>query len=161
MSSNLLRRGSGLGALAVVLLVGGCGTGSSLDGQPGVTAPPSASSTTTPSTLPEELTAQEQLRVNPPPPERLTATRRGATVVLAWTPPPEVTVPHGYSDRVVEYHVYRSADGGAEVLVGTSSSLTFTDTAPPAGTLRYAVSSVREHGVEGGRTDAVTAPAAS
>ena len=69
-------------------------------------------------------------------------------------------MPHTYSDTVVEYRIYRTVDGGAEVLVGTSATLAFTDAEPGAGTPRYAVSSVREHGVEGPRSDAV-APAAS
>ncbi|SDP01389.1 hypothetical protein SAMN04489867_1179 [Pedococcus dokdonensis] len=168
MSTNLVRR---LGAVTTILLtgvLGACGTSGSEAGSPAVTAPPSTTRSTSPTassdkptTVPEELTAEEQLRVNPPPPQRLTAVREGTSVTLTWSPPPAVAGPHSYSDRVVEYRVFRTVDGGGEALVGTSSSLTFTDVAPGPGTLRYAVSSVREHGVEGARTDAVTAPAAS
>ena len=99
--------------------------------------------------------------MNPPPPQRVSAAREGSAVTLTWSPPPAVAVPHTYSDAVVEYRVYRSVDGGAEVLVGTSETLRFTDARPGAGTPRYAVSSVREHGVEGPRSDAVAAPPAS
>ena len=115
--------------------------------------------TVAPTSVPQELTAEEQLRVNPPPPHRVSAARQGAAVRLTWSPPPAVTVPHTYSDTVVEYRIYRSVDGSGEALVGTSKTLSFTDPEPGAGTLRYFVSSVREHGVEGPRTDAVVAPA--
>jgi hypothetical protein len=174
MSTTLVRRLTNVGAILLLLAVGGCGSTSADDHDPGVTAPSSStvrasstarsastvtSTSTAPTTVPEELTAEEQLRVNPPPPQRLSATRNGAAVTLTWSPPLPVAVPHTYSDTVVEYRVYRSLDGGAEVLVGTSTTLTFTDARPGAGTPRYAVSSVREHGVEGPRTDAVAPPA--
>jgi hypothetical protein len=168
MSTNQVRRLTAGSAIVLALVLGGCGTTVGDDKGPAVTAPsatpdPSSSATSTPSTastsVPEELTAEEQLRVNPPPPQKLSATRDGTAVTLTWSPPPPVTVPHTYSDTVVEYRVYRSLDGGAEVLVGTSTTLTFTDAKPGPGTPRYAVSSVREHGVEGPRTDAVVAPA--
>lgn len=174
MSTNLVRRLIAVSAIVLVLAVGACGTaGEGADA--GVTAPPmSAPATAVPSTtaptnvaptsaaptsVPEELTAEEQLRVNPPPPQRVTAARQGAAVTLTWSPPPAVTVPHTYSDTVVEYRIYRSVGASAEVLVGTSRTLSFTDPEPGAGTLRYFVSSVREHGVEGPRTDVVVAPA--
>lgn len=178
MSTTLVRQLTAGSAIVLALGLGGCGTTAGDAAGPAVTAPSTspaptstmttsttttsttATSTTAP-TVPAELTAEEQLRVNPPPPQRLTATRDGAAVTLTWAPPPPVAVPHTYSDTVVEYRVYRSVDAGAEVLVGTSTTLTFTDAKPGSGTPRYAVSSVREHGVEGPRTDAVVVPPSS
>ena len=170
MMTNPVRRLTAASAIALALALGGCGTTAAEDHQPGVTAPStrvspssrvSPSRSVAPTTVPEELTAEEQLRVNPPPPQRVSAAREGSAVTLTWSPPPAVAVPHTYSDAVVEYRIYRSVDGGAEVLVGTSETLRFTDARPGAGTPRYAVSSVREHGVEGPRSDAVAAPPAS
>jgi hypothetical protein len=173
MSSNLVRRPAAIraivraivSAIVVVLAVGACGSAGE-DADAGVTAPSTSAPPTTapattvpttvaPTSVPQELTAEEQLRVNPPPPQRVSAARQGAAVTLTWSPPPPVTVPHTYSDTVVEYRIYRSVGASAEVLVGTSQTLTFTDLEPGAGTLRYFVSSVREHGVEGPRTDVV------
>lgn len=168
MSTNPVHRLTAVTGIVLVLALAGCASPTADDPEPRVSAPstrsvpPSNPSTSAPSTsAPEELTAEEQLRVNPPPPQALSAAREGDAVTLTWSPPPAVTVPHTYSDTVVEYRIYRSADGGDEVLVGTSATLGFTDTKPGAGMLRYAVSSVREHGVEGPRADAVVAPPAS
>ena len=167
MSTNPVRRLTTVSAIVTALALSGCGSTAPEDQQPEVsstsTSPASTPSTSTssPASVPEELTAEEQLRVNPPPPQRVSAARRGAAVTLTWSPPPPVKVPHTYSDSVVEYRIYRSVGSAAEVLVGTSATLTFTDAEPGAGTPRYAVSSVREHGVEGPRSDPVAAPAAS
>ena len=168
MSIRPVPRSHGVAAVvavvAAVAALTGCGGSGTGDRTPRITAP-SASTSSTSSTsrtsLPEELTAEENLRINPPPPQGVSAAREGATVTLTWSPPPAVTVPHTYSDIVVEYRVYRSVDGRSETLLGTSRSLAFADASPVPGVLRYAVSSVREHGVEGARTDAVTAPPAS
>ena len=173
MSTNLVRRLTATSTIALLLAVGGCGSVDDEAGAgvsdpsssaPPTSAPPTSAPATTPTTVaptsvPQELTAEEQLRVNPPPPQRVSATRQGAAVTLTWSPPPAVTVAHTYSDTVVEYRIYRSVDGSAEVLVGSSRVLAFTDPQPGAGTLRYFVSSVREHGVEGTRTDAIVASA--
>ena len=168
MNSNPIRWLAAVSSMVSVLAVGGCGTTARDTQGPAVTAPStSLATTTTPrsstasTSVPEELTAEEQLRVNPPPPRQLSVVRTGQAVTVTWSPPPAVTVPHTYSDDVVEYRVYRSVDGGPEVLVGTTPTLTFTDAKPGDGTARYAVSSVREHGVEGPRTDAVEAPSGS
>ncbi|KRF24842.1 hypothetical protein [Phycicoccus sp. Soil803] len=169
MSTNLFRQLTTVSATFTVLALAGCGSTAAEDHQPEVSAPStsasaarvSTSTSAAPTSVPQELTAEEQLRVNPPPPQRVSVSRDGAAVKLTWSPPPAVTVPHTYSDAVVEYRIYRTVAGGAERLVGTSATLTFTDAEPGAGTPRYAVSSVREHGVEGPRSDPVAAPAAS
>jgi hypothetical protein len=164
MSTNLFLRLTAVSAAVLALAVGGCASTVADDehrAEGGARSTSAAPSSSAPSSVPQELTAEEQLRVNPPPPEGVSATRKGGAVTLTWSPPPAVTVPHTYSDTVMEYRVYRSVDAGAEVLVGTSATLGFTDARPGAGTARYAVSSVREHGVEGPRTDPVVAPSAS
>lgn len=75
---------------------------------------------------PGELTAEEDLANNPPPPTHVRVLRASNdAVVIAWDPPPAVSVPHHYSDQTVTAnHTYE-----------------------------YIVSSIREHHAEGSRSD--------
>ena len=159
-----------IAALGIVTVLAGCGenAGSGVGPQgtaPSATAKPSSrtpspqsSSTSTPATsVPAELTAEESLRVTPPAPRALRASPAQGTVELSWEPPPPVTTPHTYGDRVVHYRVFRAVGSGAFALVGTTSSLRFSDPSVPAGsTVRYAVSDVRDHGIESSWTDSVS-----
>jgi hypothetical protein len=101
-----------------------------------------------------ELTAEADLAIHPPPPADVRATPSNSAVELRWAPPPPVAVTHHYSDRVVAYRIYRRGPGEIELRpIGTSTALTYTDrTVPGAGRFEYAVTSVREHDVEGGRS---------
>ena len=74
------------------------------------------------------LTAEESLRINPPPPQNVRAQVTGAQVELTWDEPPPVAAPHTYSDRVVGYRVYRRAQDGVESEpVGTSTERSYVD----------------------------------
>lgn len=124
------------------------------------TAPPA---TRSPGPL-DELTPDDDLAMNPPAPTnvRAGAVTAGA-VELMWDEPPPVSVPHTYSDRVVEYRIYRSGvDDPEPTLIGSSTDLGFTDdTAQSGQRYRYTVTSVRERHVEGSMSDpavAVTVP---
>lgn len=145
-------------AALVVSVTAGCGGAERV--HPGAEVPthdgPAHSRPTSPArpgtsstTVPAELDAREALRVTPPPAERVQASREGTAVLVTWAPPMPVTVPHTYGDRVVEYRVYRLETGGKVTLVGATTALHLRDGSPVRGS-RYAVSTVREHGVEGG-----------
>ncbi|MDX6323503.1 MAG: hypothetical protein QOF52_3361, partial [Propionibacteriaceae bacterium] len=110
------------------------------------TPPPTASA------VPSEMTAEGDLALNPPAPVNVRAARSGTTVKLVWDAPPPVRVPHSYSDRVVEYRVYRG-DGGELRPIGTSPVPRFTDSTVGPGTYSYAVTSIREQNVEGTKSD--------
>jgi len=103
-----------------------------------------------------ELTAEEDLAVNPPPPEgvHVVSVIQDA-VELNWDPPPPVAVAHRYSDRVVGYRIYRRE--GTEVdlrPLAVTSDTTYVDRSVTSGqTYAYVVSSVRERHVEGSRSD--------
>jgi hypothetical protein len=104
--------------------------------------------------LPSELTAEENQSINPPAPAAVQAEIAEAEVRLSWQPPPKVTGPHRYSDRVTGYRIYRRGPGELELRpIGTSSGLTFTDRAPGTGEFVYAVTSIRENDVEGTKSD--------
>jgi hypothetical protein len=142
-------RGRILGGLLVVALAATSGCQSS-SGDPVPTPSVSPSPTRT-----GELTADEDLAIHPPPPLNLQATEADGQVHLTWQPPPPVRLPHRYSDRVVSYRIYRRGPDEAELRpVGTSTKLTYADRSlPGAGQFAYAVTSIRERGVEGGKSD--------
>jgi hypothetical protein len=108
----------------------------------------------TPSPSQSELTAEGDLAIHPPPPADVRATSSDGAVELRWAPPPPVAVTHHYSDRVVAYRIYRRGPGEIELRsIGTSTALSYTDrTVPGAGRFEYAVTSVREHDIEGSRS---------
>ncbi|MGI8807543.1 MAG: hypothetical protein ACR2KK_06830 [Acidimicrobiales bacterium] len=105
------------------------------------------------------LTAEEDRRINPPPPQnvRVTGVAVGR-VSLAWDEPPAVTGPRTYSDVVIGYRVYRRAPGAVEFQpVGTSTARTYVDDTVRSGQYSYQVSSIRERDLEGTRSDPVLA----
>lgn len=110
-----------------------------------------ASSTRVPGPL-DELSPDDDLAMNPPPPANVrTGAVAAGAVELIWDEPPTVSVPHTYSDRVVEYRIYRSGGGDVEsALIGSSTELGFADgTARSGQRYEYTVTSVREQHVEG------------
>lgn len=167
-----------------ILLVAGCAGGVPGAASPSSTAPSSTApassapaqsesaavpdpdpTTTDPTTAPpatrspgplDELTPDDDLAMNPPAPAdvRAGAVAAGA-VELMWDEPPPVSVPHTYSERVVEYRVYRGGPGDPEpTLIGSSTELGFTDDTAQSGQIyRYTVTSVRERHVEGSMSD--------
>lgn len=123
---------------------------------------PAGSPTTSPTPSPSgsELTAEQDLAVNPPAPRSVRISTTGpGRVELVWDVPPPVGVPHRYSDRVVGYRVYRQGPGQtAPTPVATTADLGFVDREVTTGRWSYVVSSVREQGLEGTRSaPAVTA----
>jgi fibronectin type 3 domain-containing protein len=153
-------------------LLGGCGdddtsTSTSQEGTvppatagPSLTLVPTSAIPTTPvstsATVPDELTHEENLAKNPPPPADVRVVSASVdSVKLAWDPPPPVDVPHGYSDRVVAYHVYRRTGGDLEFRpLAETPERRYVDTeVDPGQTYEYTVSSIREQNVEGSRSD--------
>ena len=119
-------------------------------GTPGQPPPPAV--TASASAVPSEMTADEDLALNPPAPTNVrVAKQSGTTVELVWDPPPPVRQPHYYSDRVVGYRVYRGSSGELRP-IGTSSVQRFSDTVG-RGTYSYAVTSIREQNVEGTKSN--------
>jgi fibronectin type 3 domain-containing protein len=84
----------------------------------------------------------------PPPPEGLTVTETWPTQInLSWSPP------SGSGFVITGYNVYREGS-----FVGFVVATTFTDTGlSPETTYRYAVSTVDDRGVEGERSEEVSA----
>ena len=152
-SVTAARRGACVVALAV-LLGAGCGE------SPGSETVSASGPAQSPASTEPELTPDENLRINPPPPRNVrVAPAAPGRVSLAWDAPPPVTVPHTYSDAVVEYRVYRRGPGELEFSpIATSTERSYVDTTVAAsGRYSYQVSSIRERGVEGSRSDPVDA----
>lgn len=144
--------GSGrMAAAAVTLVVAGVSAACGVGAKPAGTPSPSAVS---PTVVPSELTRDGDLSLNPPAPTSVRGTATGRDVQLSWGLPPEVTVPHRYSDRVIGYRVYRRGPGEVELRpVATATGLGFTDRAPGSGEFAYAVASIHDGDVEGSRSD--------
>jgi hypothetical protein len=146
--------------VAAIALLGGCGdddTPTTQEGTvPSTSAGPSPSPTTTSVTMPGELTPAEDLANNPPPPANVHVVDVSVdSIELAWDPPPPVDVPHGYSDRVVAYRIYRRAGGELEFrpLAETPERRYVDAEVEPGQTYEYIISSIREMNVEGSRSD--------
>jgi hypothetical protein len=152
-----------LAALALALTaLAGCGTQTTTaPASDRSRAPASPSSTTAPS-LPGELTAEQDLGNNPPPPQNVRTRVLKGDVEVTWDDPPVVTVPHSYSDRVVSYRVYRQGPGESDLRpIGVTSTHKYVDATAVRGlTYDYAATSVRKHQVEGPRSqpESVTLP---
>lgn len=103
-----------------------------------------------------ELTADEELSINPPPPVAVRVSEvTEESVMLTWDRPPRVTAPHRYGDDVLVYRIHRRAAGEADFRpIGDSRTTAFVDRSVTAGrSYEYVVSSVHERNVEGGRSD--------
>ncbi len=146
----------------LVFALAACGQQTSAEG---AGTPTSGRSTSSPpaaapsASVPDELSAEQALANNPPPPRQLRAALTPAGAVeLSWAPPPPVEVAHTYSDLVVGYRVYRRGPGDAELRpIGVTPQSAFRDRTAQAGkAYDYAVSSIRQHDVEGSQTDAVS-----
>ena len=124
--------------------------------RPATNSPETVSAPTPSTEPPGELTAEEDLANNPPPPTHVRVLRASNNaVVIAWDPPPAVTVPHHYSDHVVAYRVYRRTGHDVDFRpLATTTQMTYTDQTVTANhTYEYIVSSIREHHAEGSRSD--------
>jgi chitodextrinase len=103
------------------------------------------------SDLSEPASATTLAEPGPPPPEQLAVTQVWPTQInLTWSPP------SGSGFVVTGYNVYRESD-----FVGFVVATTFTDTGlSPETTYRYAVSTVDDRGIEGERSEEVSATTA-
>jgi hypothetical protein len=138
----------------LALLAAGCSGDTTPGPAPTTSSRPGSTSSPAPSPTSSELTAEQDLAVNPPPPDEVVAGAEDKQVVLTWQPPPAVTVPHRYSDRVVGYRVYRQGPEEQEPSpVATVTQLRYAERPPARGTYRYLVSSIREGDLEGTRSD--------
>ena len=119
---------------------------------------PASTSPVTPTNPPSELSAEEDLAINPPPPQNVRITRhRSGRVDLAWDPPAAVEIPHDYSDRVVSYRIYRQGPRDIELrAIGSSTKLRYADNKlSQSGHYSYAVTSIREQNAEGTKSPAI------
>ena len=108
------------------------------------------------SSVPGELTAEENARISPPPPSGLrVASATPGAVRLAWTPPADVAG----AGPVVRYRVYRRTAGELELRpIGTTSDTEYVDVNTASGrTYEYGVSSIRQTNREGSPGETVTA----
>jgi fibronectin type 3 domain-containing protein len=106
---------------------------------------------------PPELNYEEQQSFSPPPPSNLHATVSNGAVQLDWQPPPPVTTPHAYSEKVIYYKVYRGTDPAHPDFIGRATGLTFTDRTPSPGVkYYYIVTAVHEGEIESSRGNAVS-----
>lgn len=146
-------RGAVAAGVAVLL---GAGCGGSSGSEPALASGTSQALTSTEA----ELTPDEDLRINPPPPRNVHVTAAVAgRVSLGWDEPPPVSVAHSYSDVVVAYRIYRRGPGEIEFSpIATRAGRSFADTSVgSSGTYSYQVSSIRDRGLEGARSDPVDA----
>jgi hypothetical protein len=146
--------------VAAIGLLGGCGdddTSTTQEGTvPSTSAGPPPSSTASSVAMPGELTPEGDLANNPPPPTNVHVVDASVdSIELAWDPPPPVDVPHGYSDRVVAYRIYRRAGDELEFgpLADTPERRYVDSQVDPGQTYAYIISSIREMNVEGTRSD--------
>ena len=85
--------------------------------------------------------------------------RTAEGVQLNWTPPPPVTVPHSYSDKVSYYKVYRRTDGSAFGFLAQTTQLLYLDRSAQAGTrFYYTVTAMLDDGNESLRPNEVAVP---
>ena len=138
----------------LALFAAGCSGGTTPDPAATTSPGPGTPSSATPSPSSSELTAEQDLAVNPPPPADVVARTEDKQVVLTWQPPPGVSVPHRYSDRVTGYRIYRQGPEEPEPSpVATVTQLRYAERPPAPGSYRYLVSSIRENDLEGTRSD--------
>jgi len=112
-----------------------------------------------PPLAPEEgLSYEEHRSTFPPPPENLQASRVQEGVLLTWTPPAPVEIPHTYSDDVSHYRVFRRSGEELEsTLLGTTEETRYLDQdVHPGVTYHYLVTAVFEDGWEGDRPNEVS-----
>jgi hypothetical protein len=105
------------------------------------------------------LSLEESLRINPPPPTELKAVRTAEGIQLSWAPPPPVTVPHDYSDKVAYYKVYRRTDGSQFAFLAQTPQLLYLDRSAQAGIrYDYTVTAMLDDTNESLQPDEVTVP---
>lgn len=114
-----------------------------------------------PDTGPGGISYEENLRINPPAVRNLAAEATSEGILLTWEAPPEVTVPHSYSDEIFGYKIYRRAEGeplSGRRLLAETQELRYLDASAATGmTYYYTVTALHDHDVESTRPDEVSA----
>ncbi len=102
----------------------------------------------------EELNFEQQQAISPPAPKNLRINPEGSSVQIAWDAADLVVTPHGYSDEVLFYKIFRREEGQLDAIqLGTSTETSFLDVKISAG-VNYFYSVVEVHkGLEGGEMD--------
>ncbi len=110
-------------------------------------------------TTPSELTLNQDLSNNPPPPSELMAVWKGPGVQLSWEMPAVVTVPHKYLDAITYYKIYRHTDRTQPVFLAQTEQQSYFDRNVTVGTTYYySISAVHAGEVESIRAVEVSAP---
>lgn len=114
-----------------------------------------------PDSGPGGISYEENLRINPPAVRSLAAEPSGEGILLTWEAPPEVTVPHSYSDEILGYKIYRRAEGepltGRSLLAETQELRYLDASAAPGVMYYYTVTALHDHNIESTRPDEVSA----
>ena len=110
-------------------------------------------------TSPGELTLNQSLATNPPPPGGLKANRTALGIQLNWEVPPAVTVPHHYPDIILYYKIYRRTTGSEFASVGQTILTTYLDSNAATGTeYFYTVTAMHGNQIESQRPNEVAVP---
>ena len=139
-----------LALLLLVTALAACQSGT--DSSPATSPTPSQVASPNPT---QELTLEEAEAMHPPAPADVRAeVTADKSVRITWQTPPAPTVTPRFSEKIVEYRIYRLDPGELERRqVGTSKTLEFVDKAPGKGTFAYVVTAVHENNVEGTASD--------
>lgn len=149
---------------AALLLVAGCAPTMqqtpAADTTPAVVATAPANVPTEPGKVPggPGISYEENLAINPPPVQNLSAQAQAGGIRLIWEAPPTVTLPHRWDDAVLGYKVYRrTADTRLAFLADTLDTQYLDETAEPGVEYFYTVTALHAHNVESTRPDVVSA----
>ena len=109
-----------------------------------------------PGTSPPELTYEQDLSINPPPPTALKATIVAQGIQLSWESPPPVSVPHYYSDQVLYFKVYRRTEDTQFAYLAQTTEMVYIDQSALTGIKYYfTVTAMHENGIESSRAQEV------
>jgi len=109
------------------------------------------------SATPSELTYEEDLSIHPPAPAALKAIVTEEGIEFSWEVPPPVTVPHGYSDEVLFYKVYRRTDATPFAFLAQTTETVYKDQDAIAGVkYYYTVTAMHENEIESTRPSEVS-----
>jgi len=104
------------------------------------------------------ISFEENLAINPPPVQNLSAQAQAGGILLTWEAPPTVTLPHRWEDAVLGYKVYRrTADTRLAFLADTPDTQYMDETAEPGVEYFYTITALHAHNVESTRPDVVSA----
>jgi len=73
------------------------------------------------------ISYEEQMRILPPPPRTINGTCKVDHIELRWDVPETVRVPHGYSDVITGYKIYKGTSVDKMSYLATTADLNFKD----------------------------------